>query len=165
MKIRDYGIVEDDLPLRGPWTRREDSSRPAGTGPADYTEGWETAGEGEGVEDSPLRGPWARRQEDPEPREGEGELPRTERERRPAAPEPDAGRRTALVEETIKPDLAAAVPASHCRDVGDVRDNCPGTGRRRAFLQNLCTPKGVYHGIIMAEVLGSRGGRSRRRPY
>ena len=163
--MRDYGVVEDDLPLRGPWSRRKDSSRPAETRPADYTEDWEAAGEGESVEeDSPLRGPWARRQEDPGPREGEGELPRTERERRPAAQEPGGGPRTASVEEAVKPDRAVAFLAPPGPEVPDARDNCPA-GRRREPMQNLFTPKGIYHGIIMAEVLGSRGGRSRRRPY
>lgn len=161
MKIRNYGIVEDDLPLRGPWTRREKPSRPAEAKPIEY----EMASEGESDEDTLLQGPWDRRQEDSGICGGEGDLPRTERERRPAAPEPGVGRRAASAGETIKPDTAVSVPAPYCPDVPDARDNCPGTGRRRAFLQNLCTPKGVYHGIIMAEVLGSRGGRSRRRPY
>lgn len=165
--MRDYGVVEDDLPLRGPWSRREESPRPAETLPADYNEGWETAGGGESVEDSPLRGPWSRRQEDPVPPEGEGEFPRTEMERRPAAQEPGGGPRTASVEEAVKPAVEVAVFTPYVPDVPDVqdaRDSCP-SGRRREPVKNLFTPRGVYHGIIMAEILGSRGGRSRRRPY
>lgn len=167
MKIRDYRIVEDDLPLRGPWTRREDFPRPVEARPAEYTEGWETAGEGECVEDSPLRGPWSRRQEDPGPREGEGELPRTEKERRPAAQEPGGRPRTASVEEAVKPagEVAVITPyVPDAPDVQDARDICP-SGRRKDLMKNLFTPRGVYNGVIMAEILGSRGGRSRRRPY
>jgi len=169
LKIREYGIVEDDLPLQGPWTRRKDSSRSAQPRPADNTEGRETDGKKESVEESPLQGPWSGRGEDPVSREGEREYPRTERKRRPAPQEPDGRPRTASVKESARPAGDVAVLAPCVSDVPDVsdapaRDSCP-TGRRRRLMPDLFTQKGIYQGFIMAEILGSRGGRSRRRPY
>lgn len=41
-------------------------------------------------------------------------------------------------------------------------NDCPDSDHPRALLNHLFSPSGIYAGIVMAEVLGSRGGRNGR---
>ncbi|MFZ5642246.1 MAG: hypothetical protein ACOY46_01495 [Bacillota bacterium] len=134
----------EDLPLSGPWNRRPMPS-PAG--------GDMTLTKEENADDMPLQGPWRRREKPvPEtvrtdPEEG---FVRHEEEKAPERME-GAGRATdqRKIHRESVPDIPIASRAGRCR--------------RKAFVHGLLSPQGLYNGIIMSEVLGNRGGRSRRR--
>ncbi|MFZ5631228.1 MAG: hypothetical protein ACOY40_00105 [Bacillota bacterium] len=146
----------DDRPLPGPWNRRRREYPAPGS---------ESSGD-----DLPLRGPWNRRQEPvPAPVEVEPERsvprPGEEKEYTPGIP----------VERTITVSGRAATAGEKVKngDRGDaVRDGaeipvpegrCPAHGERRACMHRLFSPSGLYAGIVMAEILGGRGGRVSRR--
>jgi len=57
-----------------------------------------------------------------------------------------------------------AIPECPREAVSEERPNgnyCPDSGHPRAMLNHLFSPSGIYAGIVMAEVLGGRGGRNR----
>lgn len=144
----------DDRPLSGPWSRRREEQAPPERNlphPAD-------GGENEtGIEtgDWTLPGPGSR---------GGDLSPETLKE----GPE-KAAYGTAAVSEQPAADFEEANSGGR-EDPDTCRKPhpdlfCPdGENRRQRFtLRQFFSPSGLYAGIIMAEVLQSRGGRSGRR--
>jgi hypothetical protein len=152
LKFIDNKIVEDDLPLSGPWSRPRQSPRPVESKPPAPQE------------DLPVSGPWDGPREipreDPRPREEAGELFPAGDEREPEIGDqsPDAGRRLEVVKAADPPEETAYL----CPERAEPDKQCAGPKRMAG---SLFTPRGIYNGFIMAEILGSRGGRSRRRPF
>lgn len=176
-----------DLPLPGPWSRRGKAPQSGGDIPAGSEAG---AYGSEGIpEDLPLSGPWSQRQGDgtspQQPtgdsavgREGEretageynssGSATRTgqDEDRGARAPEPE-GKAAVVIAEA--PEGAVQYTLRLADDRRDGRpdpqpDKCSdGGGHRSDMAHRLFCPSGLYAGIIMAEVLGGRGGRPKRR--
>ncbi len=143
----------DDLPLPGPW------SRPRGG----------AAGNEREEPDLPLPGPWDRRR---------GPFPAE------TGPDPETARRDgdadyaaappAREPEPVRGGAAFSGGAASPGEMADAggEDRPPGAGegrapeRRRApadHLKKFFSPAGIYTGIVMAEILGPRGGRPGRR--
>ncbi len=121
--------------------------------------------------DRPLPGPWERRR-DPGPVSAEAgpeEIPAPpEREggniKPPASRTPfPAAETTAGPPETTTtapPEPAAAGPEPR----GPAPESsCSAPVHGKAFIKWLLRPAGIYAGVVMAEVLGARGGRRGRR--
>lgn len=153
----------DDRPLQGPWSRRRESRPlPGGDVPSPREEGMYRS-EGD-YDDRPLQGPWSRRQ-DPAPSpvgdDPEEIWAEPEEEKEYTAGSPDkkidaAPERTA---EIAKAAIAAVPEEEKPAPV----EQCRPRGREIACMHSLFRPSGIYAGIVMAEILGGRGGRSRRR--
>lgn len=156
----------DDRPLPGPWNRRrpeypgplENDPGPAEAAPAPLEKApGPVTGAGE-PEDVPLPGPWNRRRE-PEPARG-----RPETETAPA----ESGNENANESRAVSAAAMQYNPEAIPEEPGfcGEKQQCPGRGRRRAYIDRLFSPSGIYAGIVTAEVLGGRGGRfgCRRRP-
>lgn len=146
------------MPLRGPWSRPEDRRRPAGRemSPA---EDREEQGEAEIDGDLPIDGPWNRPPENRQPRAEAGEQLQAEEPGRQCESQGD-GLRAAAAEA---PETSGDTPCD-CPGSDGYEKHCPGNARRRAA-NSLFTARGIYNGFIMAEILGRRGGRSRRGPF
>jgi len=139
------GNEYDEAPLPGPWGRR----------PVETNEEWDDS-PGDHKVDSET-----------EQRE-EREVPTLRREDRDKGPviqaqsfkiknrEPD----DACTEQLIVPDSLTAALGEE-KPFGNEND-CPKPVHPRALMNRLFSPSGIYAGIIMAEVLGSRGGRNGR---
>ncbi|MFZ5646662.1 MAG: hypothetical protein ACOY30_03475 [Bacillota bacterium] len=164
---------EHDLPLPGPWNRRQGGARqPEGDVPH---------------EDKPLPGPWSRRREEydtprsdvPETAAGPEYGGRDQTEdtpppepvrprRRPVAAhrraEPEAGPagRTLEAAFACPPDVAGDQPAAAKKETEPCVTPRQDQQYRNVLLRNMLSPSGLYAGIVMAEVLGSRGGRNGR---
>lgn len=175
----EYG----DRPLPGPWSRpgggrRGHGGSDPGRPPDPVAEGAPGGGGIPGSEgspgnegdfrDIPLPGPWSRRREpgpaDPGPvaadsapvpeaaRGGrDGDLPAAARTQKPQPPRPVEDLGPAGVPGTGEPRKEFEDPSRECRR------SQPGG------LHVLFTPRGIYSAVIMAEILGSRGGRRGRR--
>lgn len=141
----------DDLPLPGPWNRRQTGKPPSETKTPvpdkqeDVLEKYET-----GTKDN---------KKDKEViivREIETPAPDTE-------PVSAVKNPKGAPAETIGADdrKAAGGAGESVRDIPIQGGKSPGKGR--LFLESILSPSTLYAGIIMSEVLGGRGGRSRRR--
>lgn len=150
----------DDLPLSGPWNRRRAENKPPADVP-DAVEVRDYSGETE-LKDSPLTGSWNRQtsqipipveetekntQSIPKRKHNVRSMPESEQGVRsiPASPH-----KITAVNPQEKPGLPASV-------------SCSQTGRENAIMRSLLSPSALYAGIVMSEVLGKRGGRTRRR--
>ncbi|MCL6610152.1 MAG: hypothetical protein K6T66_01285 [Peptococcaceae bacterium] len=156
------GIIEgeyDDRPLPGPWNRREGGyPGPVARVPGPVNEG---AIGSEGKDDDlPLPGPWDRRPvpvpPDPGPPE---ESPRTGEDADYDAappdhrePEPFPGR----AEEPGEMPDTAGLEESRAACEKQVPGRCRRPG---GYIRKIFSPAGIYAGVIMAEVLGPRGGK------
>lgn len=177
----------DNLRLPGPWNRPRGGNRDPG-GAVSGQPGGEPHYQGEGEEeDRPLSGPWSRRERpsspeqppepQPEPRPEHRPKPRPKVRRQPP-PDPEFPRPAeddgyaagppAREADTV-PVPAAAVGEAAGGEAGDrTGRTCEKPMRERiqspeAYLRKILSPGGVYAGVVMAEILGSRGGRWRRR--
>ncbi|MHB8917342.1 MAG: hypothetical protein ACYC4H_04910 [Desulfocucumaceae bacterium] len=140
-----------------------------------------------GYDDRPLQGPWSRRREEqqappvkntPEPdvdvkgedstgiETWEENVPGSEKMKEPpekAVPRkaPAAEKPAAAFEEVVS---GGRQDPETCLKAGPDL-HCPGGERirQRFTLRQFFSPSGLYAGIIMAEVLQSRGGRRGRR--
>lgn len=145
-----------------------------------------THSSGEEQEDRPLSGPWSRRREEYAPRRGN--VPETAAEpgyggrdetehtpvpepvrprRRPAAvhrrAEPEGGPEERPLETVVaEPPDAGKLPVAGMREAEPCIAPCQEQQYRNVLLRNMFSPSGLYAGIIMAEVLGGRGGRNGR---
>ncbi|MCL6478668.1 MAG: hypothetical protein K6T65_09650 [Peptococcaceae bacterium] len=109
-------------------------------------------------DDMPLPGPWNRR---PPP---------------DTVPERGAPRPAEVPSAEGTADTARTLPAGRavCEGEGDPgRENFetprqearyPAPRGRKPGIRDLLSPAGIYAGIVMAEILGGRGGRFGRRP-
>lgn len=148
---------------------------------------------GEEREDKPLSGPWSRRREEYETprddvpemaagpeyrgREQAGDAPPPEPvkpRRRPVAvhrraepeAEPGAGAEGRALEAVYADALNAAreQPEAAKDETGPGATPRQDQQCRNQLFRNMLSPSGLYAGIVMAEVLGARGGRNGRQP-
>lgn len=167
---------EHDLPLPGPWSRRQGGGtrRPGGDVPPQG--GGMTHSSGEEKEDRPLSGPWSRRSEEYEP--PRGDVPETaagpeyrggDQSEDAAAPEPVKTRQRPVPvhrraePEAGPPDAAGEQPATVKKETEPCVTPRQEQQCRNVLIRNMLSPSGLYAGIIMSEVLGGRGGRNGRR--
>lgn len=158
---------EYDGPLKGPWSRRrKEQPGPVVNVPGPGSEGM--YGTESGHDDRPLQGPWVRRREPvPDPVEADREdiiiRPEKKRDYYTGAP---AGAPVAVPEQTPEQTTEIKRPAGAAGENEEKPappEQCREPERDRGFTRNLFCPSGIYAGIIMAEILGGRGGRMRRR--
>lgn len=144
----------DDEPLPGPWGRRRAETPPErNDSPGGGTEaGYRSRSD---YDDAPKPNQWS----------PEREVPTLSRE----SPENDsvAHGHSFKIKRREPEDTGTeqrAIPECPREAVCEERPNgndCHDSGHPRALLNHLFSPSGIYAGIIMAEVLGGRGGRNR----
>lgn len=136
-------IINDDRPLSGPWSRR----------PVETSAEWDDS-PGDHKVDSETE-QWEKR-----------EVPISRREDRDN--DPVIRGHGFIIKSGVSEDDGTEqlnVPESQTAALSEEKpygngDNCPDSVQPRALLNHLFSPSGIYAGIVMAEVLGSRGGRN-----
>lgn len=167
------GVDHDDLPLSGPWNRRRAENTPSAD-VADAVEVRDYGGEAE-LKDSPLSGSWNRQTsqipipvEDAEAEKNTRSMPRR-KHNIPSKPEPEQGVQSIPASPYENTVVNPQEKFGDTLFVGsDNNDKLPAVngseiGRERAKILSLLSPSVLYSGIVMSEVLGKRGGRTRRR--
>ncbi|KJR98344.1 MAG: hypothetical protein VR68_10795 [Peptococcaceae bacterium BRH_c4a] len=173
--------IDDDRPLSGPWSRRPMEAPPKRNDfPGEEVEaGYGSRNEYDdaslpGRNDSPGRGAEAgnRSRSDyddaPKPNQWNPErevstLRREDPENNPVVHGHSFKIKSREPEDAVTEQRA--IPECPREAVCEERPNgndCHDSGHPRALLNHLFSPSGIYAGIIMAEVLGSRGGRNGR---
>jgi len=184
-----FDSQDDDRPLQGPWSRRPVEAPPERNDYPEQEAGAGYGSRNE-YDDEPLQGPWGRRPAETPPERNdspgggaeagyrsrdyddvpgpnqwnqEREVPTLSRE----GPENDSvvHGQSFRIKKRESEDAGTeqrAIPECPREAVTEKPYNdCPDSGHPRALLNNLFSPSGIYAGIIMAEVLGGRGGRNR----
>ena len=153
----------DDQPLKGPWNRQESTPpdepsrfpEPSNSDPGVYRTGDEK-------EDPPLSGPWNR--------EGTRDFPKTVQKEDPlnSGESIEYDSPSIFRKQDIQSDQSSTTSKVNetdpCNELrGKLERKLDKTCGSKGFAKNLFTPAGIYNGLVMAEILGSRGGRQRRR--
>ncbi len=159
------GEEEEDRPLPGPWSRREHPSNPGqpapGTPPEVPQDQPPEPGQEPAQEKRPEPGPRPRpklprepppEQESPRPAEDAGSAAGPAAREAGPAPAP-----AAEVGEAAGGEICGRPVEKVERPIRD------GARSPEEYMRKIFSPGGVYAGIVMAEILGSRGGRPRRR--